>query len=279
VLDLDQLKKRSDHRRDRIKKMETDEAVQTDLQSVRQLDVKDQIKGVVRLFEDKIQWKPGVPTAWGLEDFNSVLDAYSKQVRTQWPASAQAKDVEDLNKVDATICNQMKNRKEQWDKMGPLTIKLTSLAEEMIKWQTQDADKRVELAYRSFKEKALVKLTDEFVKNLISFKTKVEAAIKAIKATIEDCENTSMSIMTDLNAKSSSTVGANMLDDIYEFDANNLEKVQDAIAKEDTFYQDQMARIFTPAWSEKVGPLINFEGKKCTRHRKISRIMFVSNRR
>jgi hypothetical protein len=259
---LDQLKKRSDHRLDRIKKMETDEAVQTELQSVRQLDVKTLIASVVQLFDDKIQWKPGVPTAWGLEDFNSVLDAYSKQVRPQWPASAQAKDVEELKRDDADICKQMENRKVEWKKMGPLTIKLTSLDEEMIKWQSQDADKRVELAYRSFKKKALVKLTDEFVKSLISFKTKVEAAIKAIKATIKDCENTSTRIKIDLNAKSSSTVGANMLDDIYEFDANNLEKVQGAIEKEDTFYQDQMARIFTPAWTEGVGSLINFEENK-----------------
>jgi hypothetical protein len=156
----------------------------------------------------------------------------------------------------------MENRQEQWKKMGPLTIKLTSLDEEMIKWQSQDADKRVELAYRSFKKKALVKLTDEFVKSLISFKTKVEAAIKAIKETIKDCEVTSTGIKADLNAKSSSTAGANMLDDIYEFDADNLEKVQKAIAQEGTFYQDQMARIFTPAWTEEVGSLINFAGNK-----------------
>lgn len=203
-----------------------------------------------------LTWKAAVGDAWGLTDVSVFLDQYIQQT-TQWPATLLAGESGD-EETDRRIRANMQARAEEWDKLGLLTIWLTSLDERMILAHSKDAEARVMNAFLSFRRVIIENLCERVAQRLNTLKRIVDNAIHDLKAKIDTVDRQISNFERDLvrNAED------NGFGDMFEYDRVNLAAVREHMGKETKALQAVMASTYSPEWSHFIQSIADYTSDK-----------------
>lgn len=202
-----------------------------------------------------ITWKAAVGDAWGLLDVQKFLGFYMQQI-SHWPAELLAGPVPSAEH-DEAIVNNMKAREEEWLKLGFLTIQLTHMDEDMIGWQAEDAELRVKEAYMNFRKLIIENLCERVASKMTGLKNRVDAAVRDLQSKIQAVSSKIGKYETDLAKNTSGSFG-----DMYEYDAENLSKLREAMGGQKRNLQEVMASTYSPEWAHDIGSLADYTGAK-----------------
>ena len=203
-----------------------------------------------------LTWKAAVGDAWGLKDVSVFLDQYIQQT-TQWPATLLAGESGD-EETDRRIRANMQARAEEWDKLGPLTIWLTSLDEKMIRGHSKDAEARVMNTFLGFRRVIIENLCERVAQRLNTLKRIVDNAIRDLNAKIDAVNNQISKFESDLvkNAEN------NGFGDMFEYDKENLYAVREHMGKETKALQSVMASTYSPEWAHFIQSIADYTSDK-----------------
>ena len=202
-----------------------------------------------------ITWKAAVGDAWGLLDVQKFLGFYMKEI-SSWPAELLTGSVPSPEHDDDIVKN-MKNREEEWQKLGFLTIHLTHMDEDMISWQAEDAERRVAEAYMAFRKLIIENLCERVASKMTTLKSRVDSAVRDLQNKLQSVENKIGQYETDLTSNTSGSFG-----DMYEYDAENLRKLREAMGGQKRNLQEVMASTYSPEWAHNIGSLADYTSAK-----------------
>lgn len=202
-----------------------------------------------------ITWKAAIGDAWGLLDVQKFLGLFMQQI-SRWPAELLSGAIPDAEH-DAAIVRNMKAREEEWRKLGFLTIHLTHLDESMIAWQADDATTRITEAYMSFRKLIIENLCERVASKMTGLKARVDSAVRDLQGKIQSVNSKISKYETDLARNTSGTFG-----DLYEYDAENLKKLREAMRAQARPLQEVMASTYSPEWAHNVGSLTDYTSAK-----------------
>lgn len=219
-----------------------------------------------------ITWKVAVGDTWGLVDVQKYLASYIQKIN-QWPEELLGGPLPDVERDEALVRN-MKAREEEWQKLGFLTILLTHLDDNMIQWQNEDATTRITEAFMRFRKYVIDELCARVATRILALKNRVDSAVSELKDKRKIIDDKIGKYEADLVRATSGSFG-----DMYEYDAENLEKLREAMGTLSQSLQEAMATTYSPEWEKQVGSLDAYTSDKLDNlyHKIESRLSYVTS--
>ena len=258
ALVLEKMRKAAIQASDNAKKLLGNQEVRIQIEKKSEEDAAEILQLVQMRMDGQMKWSIGGDEAWGLNDVKEFIMWYISQI-SSWPKECIGDyDNDEIVKLRSSLIDNMGQREEQWAKLGFLTIHLTEKDERMIRNHYEDCCSLVDMALLDFKIYAMEALIDEARKRLGHYSSLVDLAITENEQQTAAIEQNRNKINADLtnNSKSES------LCDQYEFDNTNLQRVRQKIAELKKEHRNNMAAIFSPAWTESIGSLAEFQPNK-----------------
>lgn len=204
---------------------------------------------ILSQLDDSLKWKITTEETWGLIDIKNFLEAYKEEI-AKWPEAAVPGLPDNSTTNDDPIEARMKAREAEWEKLGFLTIHLTSLDEKMIKWQIQDAESRVEEAFLPFRKKIISNLCNCLSEKLLILQNSVDSAIKDLETQRQSAQDKIRDIRSDLDDNTKAGYG-----DMYALDKSNLEAVIKAMLARKEDFSEAMQKCYNDVWKSEVKSL------------------------
>lgn len=205
-------------------------------------DAQTIFKNIQELIDRMFTWKAAVGDVWGLVDVSKFLDQCIQE-STQRLSSPLAGTGGDEN-TDRRYCDNMSRRLEEWEKLGFLTIHLTSLDEKMIDAHGKDAKARVMNAFHAFRRTVNENLCERVTQRLNSLKSIVDNAMRDLRSKIGSVNNQISKYEKDLVKNA----GNNGFGDMFEYDEKHLIAVREQMGKQTRKLRDMMASTYSPEW-------------------------------
>lgn len=255
ALVLEEMRKAAIQASDNAKKLLGNQEMRIQIKKKSEEDAAEILQLVQIRMDGQMKWSIGGDEAWGLNDVKEFIMWYISRISSWSKECIGDYDSDEIVKLRSSLIDNMGQREEQWAKLGFLTIHLTEKDERMIRNHYEDCCSLVDIALLDFKIYAMKTLMDEARVRLQNYSSLVDLAITENKQQTEAIEQDRSKINADLtdNSKSES------LCDQYEFDNDNLQKVRQKIAELKKEHHNNMAAIFSPAWTESIGSLAEFQ--------------------
>lgn len=191
------------------------------------------------------------PNVWGLKDVERYLVNLRNEAAGWLDCYVPSSSPEDIEKVGGAITELMREREEQWSKLGVLTINLTKLDERMMEAQYADA---CSLVLNSVKEYKRIVL-NELIKKIDDMICSVAASLTEFITSVESTKANNKQLIVTLAQELSEHAdhaSAQGMRDMYAYDDKNLQVVREAMDKQIDLHQEDM-KNFTVALKKSVG--------------------------
>ncbi len=228
--------------------------VRRDLQNCAQEDAADMLAMLRDVVDRQFRWVEGGVDTWGIGNVREYLSEYIRKIPSWERELTGTMTVQDIEDTQKTLHDTMELREKEWEKIGVMTVHLTSKSDRMIDYQFKDCIHRVDLALLPFKRRSLSILIEEAQNQVSSLISHVDAAAQEIKASRTQIENAIGALENDILTDNKSDMS-----DQFEFDKDNLVQVQREIEKLEDEHATQMARRYSPAWDKVVGSFGNYK--------------------
>lgn len=258
---LEELREMSEAAAKAAEAMLTEPRIKGELERCYEIDAETIFNQLKTDADNKLTWKILSGTTLGLKDIALAVEDIRTKGLTDWASEYINETFKDYaNTLTAeAIKKQMVDREAEWQKLGFLTIHLTSKARRIIKLHMDDCRSLIMNAFKPFVQNIVREnLCDHIAKKLKMLGDKTEIAIKGIVSRIETIRKDHIGkIETDLEKHASATG----VRDLFEYDKENLKKIREKI-KTNTQLLYKKMESYSEEWDSTIGSLAEFSGNK-----------------